>query len=91
MMLHRVRKILTRQRTQISNALRAHMAEFGITAAIGRGGLDRLIAVIADQDDVRLPDEARACLAVLSTQLEMVKEQIAAQPNHTLSGARGSR
>jgi len=76
MMLHRVRKILTRQRTQISNALRAHMAEFGITAAIGRGGLDRLIAVIADQDDARLPDEARACLAVLSTQLEMVKEQI---------------
>ena len=38
MMLHRVRKILTRQRTQISNALRAHMAEFGIVAAIGRGG-----------------------------------------------------
>jgi hypothetical protein len=39
MMLHRVRKILTRQRTQISNALRAHMAEFGITAAtrIGKG------------------------------------------------------
>jgi transposase len=37
MMLHRVRKILTRQRTQISNALRAHMAEFGIAAAVGRG------------------------------------------------------
>ncbi len=38
MMLHRVRKILTRQRTQISNALRSHMAEFGIVAAIGCGG-----------------------------------------------------
>jgi len=58
MMLHRVRKILTRQRTQLSNALRTHMAKFGIIAATGRGGLERLIAVIAEQDDARLPDEA---------------------------------
>lgn len=88
MMLHRVRKILTRQRTQISNALRAHMAEFGITAAIGRGGMDRLIAVIADQDDARLPEEARACLTVLSTQLEMVKEQILDNDRRILADAR---
>ncbi len=88
MMLHRVRKILTRQRTQISNALRAHMAEFGIAAAVGRGGLDRLIAVIADQDDARLPDEARACLAVLCTQLDMVKEQILANDRRILADAR---
>jgi len=88
MMLHRVRKILTRQRTQISNALRAHMAEFGITAAIGRGGLERLIAVIADQEDARLPDEARACLGVLSTQLDMVKEQILDNDRRILADAR---
>ena len=88
MMLHRVRKILTRQRTQISNALRAHMAEFGIAAAVGRGGLDRLIAVIADQDDARLPDEARACLAVLCTQLEMVKDQILDNDRRILADGR---
>jgi len=88
MMLHRVRKILTRQRTQISNALRAHMAEFGITAAIGRGGLERLIEVIADQDDARLPDEARSCLAVLCTQLDMVKEQILDNDRRILADAR---
>ena len=88
MMLHRVRKILTRQRTQLSNALRAHMAEFGITAAIGRRGLDRLIAVIADQGDPRLPDEARACLAVLCAQLEMVKEQILDNDRRILADAR---
>lgn len=51
------------------------MAEFGITAAIGREGLERLIAVIAGQEDTRLPEEARACLAVLCTQFEMVKKQ----------------
>ena len=88
MILHRVRKILTRQRTQISNALRAHMAEFGIAAAVGRGGLDRLIAVVADQDDARLPDEARACLAVLCTQLEMVKDQILDNDRRILADAR---
>lgn len=88
MMLHRVRKILTRQRTPISNALRAHMAEFGITAAIGRRGLDQLLVVIADQEDARLPDQARACLAVLSTQLEMVKEQILDNDRCILADAR---
>jgi transposase len=35
-MLHRVRLILNRQRTQLSNAMRAHLAEFGIVAPIGR-------------------------------------------------------
>jgi transposase len=64
------------------------MAEFGIVAAIGRVGLDRLIAVIADQGDARLPDEAQACLAVLSTQLEMVKEQILDSDRRILADAR---
>jgi transposase len=51
MMLHRVRLILSRQRTQLSNALRAHLAEFGIVAPAGRGGIDSLVQLLADQDD----------------------------------------
>src|SRR3954467_8739525 len=35
MMLHRVRLMLNRQRTQLSNAMRAHMAEFGVVAPVG--------------------------------------------------------
>ena len=46
MMLHRVRLILNHQRTQLSNALRAHHAEFGIVAPIGRNGIDQLLDVI---------------------------------------------
>ena len=38
LMLHRARDLLMRQRTQLINALRAHLAEFGITAAQGREG-----------------------------------------------------
>ena len=58
MMLHRVRLMLNRQRTQLSNALRAHMAEFGVVAPVGRMGLDRLLAVIADRAGV--PEDAGA-------------------------------
>ena len=76
MMLHRVRPILNRQRTQLSNALRAHLAEFGIVAPIGRAGIDRLLSIIADPADDRLPDEARICLEMLVAQLAIVKEQI---------------
>ena len=43
MMLHRVRLILNRQRTQLSNAMRAHLAEFGIAAPIGRNGIEQLL------------------------------------------------
>jgi transposase len=37
---HRTRDLLMRQRTQVINALRAHLAELGIVAAQGREGLE---------------------------------------------------
>src|SRR5271157_1295793 len=57
LMQHRTRDLLMRQRTQVINALRAHLAELGITAAQGREGLKELLAVIADERDERLPIE----------------------------------
>jgi transposase len=54
LMLHRARDLLMRQRTQLINALRAHLAEFGITAAQGREGIKELLAIVA-QDDGRRP------------------------------------
>jgi len=39
MVLRRTRSILIRQRIQISNASRSHMAEFGTAAAVDRQGL----------------------------------------------------
>lgn len=72
LVLHRTRLILSRQRTQIGNAIRAHLAEFGIVAPVGRLGLDRLLAVIADEGDQRLPTSARSCLAMLVDQYRLV-------------------
>jgi transposase len=43
-----------RQRTQVINALRAHLAELGIVAAQGREGLKQLLTIIADEKDARL-------------------------------------
>ena len=39
LMQHRARDLLMRQRTQLINALRAHLAELGIAAAQGREGI----------------------------------------------------
>ena len=76
MVLHRTRSILIRQRTQISNAIRSHMAEFGMAAAIGRQGLQSLIEVVEGPADERVPLEARGCLAMLAAQLRLVNEQV---------------
>jgi transposase len=76
MMLHRVRLVLMRQRTQVTNAIRSHLAEFGIVSPVGREGIEQLLEVIADEKDARIPPEARACLEMLVEQLELVKAQI---------------
>ena len=55
LMLHRARDLLMRQRTQLINALRAHLAELGIVAAQGNAGLKELLKIIAGERDARLP------------------------------------
>src|SRR5262252_5860799 len=59
MMLHRVRLMLNRQRTQLSNSIRAHLSEFGIVASIGRRGIDQLLTIVVDEQDARVPADAR--------------------------------
>jgi transposase len=78
LMLHRARQLLVRQRTQLANALRAHLAELGIVAATGDKGLKELLAVVADAEDRRLPAVARTALALLAAQLEAATAGIAA-------------
>jgi len=76
LMLHRTRHLFIRQQTSVINAIRAHLAEFGIVAPVGRNGVVQLLEVVADSNDKRLPEVARACVAVLGAQLKMLKEQI---------------
>ena len=88
MMLHRVRLMLNRQRTQLTNAMRAHLSEFGIVAPVGRMGVERLLEVIADHDDLRVPADARVCLEMLGAQLAVVKEQILENDRRIRASAR---
>jgi transposase len=77
LMLHRSRDLLVRQRTMLINALRGHLAEFGLIEARGPGRIDRLIATIDGEGD-RIPQAARHALAPLIAQLRSAAEQIEA-------------
>jgi transposase len=76
LMQHRVRDLLVRQRTQVINALRAHLAELGMVAAQGREGLSALLAIVVDETEERLPADARASLGVLAAQITTLETQI---------------
>ena len=51
---------LVRQRTGLVNALRGHLAEFGVIAPQGLRNVGKLIAIVRDEGDARLPDSAAA-------------------------------
>ena len=66
LMLHRVRALQIRQRTMLINALRGHLAEFGIVVAQGVGRIRELITILTDESpDAPLPPLARRAPAPL--------------------------
>jgi transposase len=73
---HRVRALLVTQRTMTVNALRAHLAEFGVIAPAGIGRVEDLIAHIVAGEDPRLPAEARGVLLTLVAQYRAIAAQI---------------
>ena len=76
LMLHRTRHLFIRQQTAVINSIRAHLAEFGIVSAVGRGGVKELLEIVADADDDRIPDLARQCVQALGQQLQQLRMQI---------------
>jgi transposase len=90
LMQHRTRDLLMRQRTQVINALRAHLAELGIVAAQGREGIKELLAIIMDERDERLPIDARASLYVLAAQLQALQTMIGSIEKRILAQHRAS-
>ena len=77
LMLHRARDLLIRQRTQLINALRAHLAEIGLVAATGVDGVKSLVAIVIDgANRQQLPEAMRLALQPLVVQLIALGEQI---------------
>src|SRR3954469_14119453 len=61
LMLHKVRDLLVRQRTMLINALRGHLAEFGIVAAQGAVGVKSAITQFR-AEQAGLPELARSAI-----------------------------
>ena len=91
LMVHRTRHLFVRQRTMLINAMRAHLAEFGIVAGVGRNGVEKLLELISKGEDERLPSAARECLMALAAQLELVKRQILEADRRVLAWHRSSK
>jgi transposase len=72
LVIHRARMTLMRYRIELSNAIRAHIAKFGLAAPIGRMGLQGFIEIVRDEADERVPASARICLKLLADQLDLV-------------------
>jgi len=74
-MVFRARDLLVRQRTQLINALRGHMMEYGWIAPKGPSHMAKLAELIGDPDV--LPEAARAVIRMLLASLEALDRQIA--------------
>ena len=70
LMLHRTRHLFIRQQTAVINPIRAHLAEFGVVAPVGRKGVTELLHIVAEPSHKRVSEVARACLAALGGQLQ---------------------
>jgi transposase len=78
MALHRMRTMLVKQRTMAINALRGHLAEFGVVAPRGHEGAAELCALVADEEERRIPELLRPTLMVLTSLIETFEAQIEA-------------
>ena len=67
-MLHKTREVLVKQRTMSVNALRGHLAEFGLVIAKGISRVDGLLELA--KADVSLPEEAKETVKLLAVHLK---------------------
>lgn len=72
--MHRARNLLVRQRTQLINAIRAHLAEFGL---IQTRGTANVVHPLGDmRGDASVPEPAKMVIETLAEQLSVANEQI---------------
>jgi transposase len=76
LLLHRTRDLLVAQRTQLVNALRGHLAEFGVVTAKGIGRVRELVALLAEAEEERIPPLAREVLLTVVGQLREIERKI---------------
>lgn len=75
--IFRTRDVLVGQRTQLINAIRGHLSEFGLIAPQGPSHVERLITLVEDPDS-SVPEAARCCLITLIEALRRLQEKVTA-------------
>ena len=75
LMLHKTRDLFVRQRTALINALRSHLAEYGIVTSKGPGGVTALTKVLHEAQET-LPMHARLALHAIGAQLRSLASEI---------------
>ncbi|MEN8677295.1 MAG: IS110 family transposase [Alteriqipengyuania sp.] len=75
LMLHKTRDLLVRQRTMLINALRGHLAEYGIVTSLGAGGVSAALKALHEEQD-QLPVHARSALHGIAAQFRALSSEI---------------
>jgi transposase len=76
LVIHKTRDLLVRQRAILVNALRSHLAEFGIIVAKDIGNTPQLAAVVRDKTDRRVPATARSALVTVVDSIDALSRRI---------------
>jgi transposase len=75
LMLHKSRDLMVRQRTMLINALRGHLAEYGIVTGLGAGGVTASLKALHEEQE-RLPVHAKSALHGIAAQLRALASEI---------------
>ena len=75
LMLHKTRDLRVGQHTALTNALRAHLSEYGIVTGKGPGGVTALMKHLHEGQE-KLPAHARSALHTIGAQLRSLASQV---------------
>jgi transposase len=89
LMLHKTRELLIKQRTMSVNALRGHLAEFGLIAPKGIGRVSQLLELA--NADAALPEEVKDAVKLLALHLERLDRSIDVAEKKIAAASAGSR
>ena len=88
--LHLVRDVLVRQRIALVNALRAHLAEFGVIDPKGLPSVAALAAVAMNGTDGRVPELLREAMKALVVQIRSLGPPINAIERQIMAWHKGN-
>ncbi len=76
LVVHQVRRLFVEQYTKLVNAFRGHLAEFGVVARVGRGGVAELADHLREESSGTLPETALEALLMLADEIAHTRTRI---------------